>query len=324
MSICPIWRERLKKGLCTAVCLVLAFGVVGGGLAADAAEVAGSGLITIEDSATPLSGSKVLKPVASGETTFKSGSGVIDVSNANEGYIMAKYSGSAPRVKLRITRSGKTTYTYDLSTKGGYEVFPLTSGDGRYSIEMYENVSGTSYAKGASGSVDVKLRNSMLPFLYPSQQCNFNKDSEAVKKSNSLSQGAADQVTIVSNVYNYVISNIKYDNALANDISKGKVKVYLPKVDKTLSSGKGICYDYASLMTAMLRAQGIPTRMEVGYVSGGAYHAWLSTYIKDVGWVNGVIQFDGKSWKLMDPTFASSGGSKYVGQGSNYKTSYFY
>ena len=82
-------------------------------------------------------------------------------------------------------------------------------------------------------------------------------------------------------------------------------------------------------MAAMLGSQQIPTRLEVGYVSGGAYHAWLSAYTKETGWVNKVIQFDGKSWKLMDPTFASSGGQsdsimKYIGTGSNYSVQYYY
>ena len=74
---------------------------------------------------------------------------------------------------------------------------------------------------------------------------------------------------------------------------------------RTLSTGKGICFDYAALMTAMLRSQGIPTKLEIGY-SGEVYHAWISTYIDEIGWVDNVIQFDGKSWSLIDPTLAAS------------------
>ena len=42
----------------------------------------------------------------------------------------------------------------------------------------------------------------------------------------------------------------------------------------------------------------------MGY-TGDLYHAWINTYIPTVGWVNNMIYFDGTSWKLMDPTFAS-------------------
>lgn len=57
--------------------------------------------------------------------------------------------------------------------------------------------------------------------------------------------------------------------------------------------------------------------------------AWISTYITDVGWVNGIIYFDGQSWKRMDPTFASSGNESsdimnYIGNGSNYNAMYVY
>ena len=58
-------------------------------------------------------------------------------------------------------------------------------------------------------------------------------------------------------------------------------------------------------MTAMLRSQNIPTKMEVGY-AGTVYHAWLSAYVDDIGWINGMIEFDGVDWSLMDPTFAST------------------
>lgn len=44
----------------------------------------------------------------------------------------------------------------------------------------------------------------------------------------------------------------------------------------------------------MLRSQRIPTRLEVGYM-GDVYHAWISIYTKETGWVNGIIEFDGKN-----------------------------
>jgi len=283
-------------------------------------------LTLIEDGINPLSSSnsKVLEPKAPGTTVFSSGGGTIDVSNANEGYVMVKHTGNRG-IRVRITNAGKKTYTYHLNARNAFEVFPLTSGDGRYTITIFENVRGNDYAQGASGSVDVKLRNSLLPFLYPNQQVNFNKDMETVKKSNSLSSGAQDQLAIVSNVYNFVIENIKYDNNKANDVVRGVIKSnYVPVVDTILKDGKGICFDFAAVTAAMLRAQGIPTRLEKGYVSGGVYHAWISVYLKDVGWVNGVIQFDGKTWSLMDPTFASGAGARFVGDGKSYKTDFIF
>ena len=81
-------------------------------------------------------------------------------------------------------------------------------------------------------------------------------------------------------------------------------------------------------MTAMLRSRGIPCKLVVGY-SGKAYHAWINTYTNEGGWVDSVIYFDGTSWKLMDPTYASTGRQsdaimKYIGNGANYKAKYLY
>jgi len=80
-------------------------------------------------------------------------------------------------------------------------------------------------------------------------------------------------------------------------------------------------------MAAMLRSQRIPTKLEIGY-AGDAYHAWVTTYVEDVGWINGIIQFDGNEWTLMDPTFAANADTKtlkkFVGDGSNYTIKYEY
>ena len=78
-------------------------------------------------------------------------------------------------------------------------------------------------------------------------------------------------------------------------------------------------------MATMLRSQRIPTRLEVGYM-GEEYHAWISIYIENVGWVNGIIEFDGKEWNLMDPTFASTSGSpmNFISENDKYITKYVY
>lgn len=281
-------------------------------------------------SALPVSAATtVLVPQASGTAEYGNSSAKIDASNASKGYIMASYKGSVSKIKLQITGSDGNIYTYNLSNSGKYEVFPLTAGNGSYTINIFENVVGTSYALAFGKTISVTLESQQLPFLYPSQYVNFSSGSNAVKIGEQLAAGSADQLEIISRVYNYVITNITYDDAKAASIQSGQTTTYLPSVDATLSSGKGICFDYAAVMATMLRTQGIPTRLEVGYVTGGTYHAWISTYIDEVGWVNGVIQFNGVSWRLMDPTFASSGkGSEsitqFINNSGNYATKFRY
>ena len=156
------------------------------------------------------------------------------------------------------------------------------------------------YALALSQDISVTISDEFKPFLYPNQYAWFTEGDAAVTFGIEISDNSSSDLDYLEQVYLYVIQNITYDDELAATVSSG----YLPDVDTTLRTKKGICFDYASLMSAMLRSQGIPTRLEVGYV-GELYHAWISCYISEVGWVDGIIKFDGSSWTMMDPTLAA-------------------
>lgn len=265
---------------------------------------------------------KVLEPTATGAEEYGNESAAVDASNSSEGYIMARYFGNNSKVKLMVTGPDSNTYRYDLNTSE-YTAFPLTAGSGTYSVGVYENISGDSYSTCMKVDINVTLKDEFRPYLYPSQYVNYSSGSQTVKKAQELAEPADNDLDVVSNIYNYVIKNISYDHDKAAAPPTG----YISNMDDILDSGTGICLDYAAVMTGMLRSQGIPTRLEVGYAKD-AYHAWISTYIKDLGWVNGMIEFDGRSWKLMDPTFAANSSEKslkkFIGDGSNYTVKYEY
>lgn len=262
-----------------------------------------------------------LIPGADGTSTDGNEFVSLDLSHSSDGYFMAKYLGSNAKVKMQVKGPNEVTYTYNLGTS--YEVFPFASGSGIYAIGVHENVSGTQYATVFSNNVDVAITDEFSPYLYPNQYVNFNSDSKVVALASDLAYPANDDLTVVTNIYNYMISNITYDYDKATTVATG----YIPVVDDILISKKGICFDFASAMASMLRSQRIPTRLEIGY-AGEAYHAWISTYLDEIGWVNGIIEFDGKNWQLMDPTFAASSSEKslkdFIGDGSNYVTKYIY
>ena len=214
----------------------------------------------IEDTQVPLydkpAGSYVRTPIASGVTVYKNDKATLDASNTSEGYLMVKYTGSVGKIKVQISKNGSETYTYDLNNSGVYEVFPLSEGNGSYQVKVYENIQGNQYSQAFSQNLDVSISNPFGPFLYPNQYVNFNSASAAVQKGAELSAGVTDQLGVVSAVYNYVVKNLTYDTAKASSVQSG----YLPNVDLVLAQKKGICFDYAALMTAMLRSQDIPTK----------------------------------------------------------------
>lgn len=266
-------------------------------------------------------------PSSPGTVTYGNELCTIDASNTALGYIMVKYTGTSKKVKIQLTLSGSATYNYN-ANPGSYDVFPLTAGSGSYTVNVCENISGTSYAIAFTKQFSVALKDGTSQYLYPNQYVNFSGDSAAVKKGAELTRGISSKLSMVSNIYNFVIGNVKYDKTFAQEVQNGGHTGYIPSPDKTLSTLKGVCFDYAVLMTAMLRSQGIPARLEIGYVSGNVKHAWISVYLTESGWINGIIQFDGKSWKLMDPTYAAasqdSNTMKFIGDGKNYVTTNYY
>lgn len=322
-------KKWLISCLAGLMCIVPALTACGqkGGVAVQDVQIAAvndADTVILEDEEIPLAGAQatVLTPAASGKAVYSGKNTVLDASNASQGYVMAKYTGSNSKIKVQVTKG--TTYTYNLNARAAYEVFPLTEGNGTYTVKVFENISGTKYSQVLSQSINVNLANQYLPFLYPNQYVNFNASSKTVAKGLSLTKGITDDLKKVEKIYDFTVDNITYDKAKASSVQSG----YLPNVDSVLASGKGICFDYAAVMVTMLRSQNIPTKLVVGY-AGDVYHAWIDVYTPETGWIDNMIYFDGKKWNMMDPTFASSGKKseaimKYIGNGSNYKAKYAY
>lgn len=262
---------------------------------------------------------EVLISKAAGKKILESNAAEIDITNISQGYLCVKYLGANKKVKLQLTK-GKATYTYDLLKRNKYEIFPLSDGSGTYQIGIYENASGAEYTQACSETVEVKLKNDSVPFLYPNEYVSYTAEDPIVALSDEVTAKSATDLEKVEKVFNYVTKTIDYDYDLAENVATD----YLPDIDQVLEKKKGICFDYASVMSAMLRIQGIPAKLVVGY-AGDIYHAWISVYTEDEGWVDGLIQFDGKDWTMMDPTTAASSGDlDDITNDSRYNALYFY
>lgn len=304
---------------CSLVCCILCFIIIGSGCS----QKSHSGQTA--DQAPRASEPKVRVPEASGTSVYKSSNISLDASHADDGYIMLNYSGSNEKVKFQIKAPDGTEYTYPAASYGEYDVYPLPGIDGTYTVTAYESVSieDNLYAVIFTQDLNVKIADRFSPFLYPNYYVHFSADSACVKKGSELAEDCYSDLDVISNIYDYVIQNISYDTKKAQNVQYG----YTPDPDETLTSRTGICFDYASLMSAMLRSQKIPTRLEVGY-AGDVYHAWISCHVNEIGWVNNIIEFDGKNWSLMDPTLAANNDSSkvkdYIGDGSKYIIKYTY
>ncbi len=269
--------------------------------------------------------SYVMKAVASGETVYETEVLYLDTSNSSDGYVILNYSGNNEKVKFQIASPDDVTCTYLVNDYGNDTVYPLTGGNGLYTFSLYEAVDPASdrYAVAFSQEEEITISDEFLPFLAPNVYISFDEASASVKKGEELANDSYCDLDVVNHIYHYVTGNITYDQEKAKSVPYG----YIPNPDDTLSSGTGICFDYASLMSAMLRSQQIPTKLEVGY-AGDVYHAWISCYVDEIGWVDNIIEFNGKSWSLLDPTLAANNDSdavsEYIGDGSKYLVKYTY
>jgi len=294
--------------------------------------------IEIADEAVALSGLPALdialSPTPSGTLTKSNQKATIDYSNTSDGYVMVNFTAAtSTRVKVLVmgpnTNTAETRYTYDLPVQQ-WVTFPLSDGNGSYTVKVMEqNASSGKYAAVVDATFNVSLSDEFAPFIRPNQYVNYSEtvSPNTIAKAKELVDNAkaAEPLDKVKAIYEFVVSNLTYDEAKAATVQSG----YLPVLDNVLSSKTGICFDYAALMAGMLRSQGVPCKLITGYVSSGGYHAWINVWTEEDGWVDSAIYFDGTTWHRMDPTFASSGKNsdsivKYIGDGKNYtaKNSY--
>ena len=232
----------------------------------------------------------LLLPEASGTIVYEGAGVTIDASHTDQGYVMIRCEASERRLKARIATSAQTYY-YDLPGGEGYSVFPLQMGNGSYTVRVMEQVENDLYALRFGVEITVALADETVPFLYPNQYVWYDASTKTVQKARELAQGLTSQTEIATTFYEYVVKHMTYDTKKAATVPNG----YLPRVDESLESGTGICFDYAALLAVMLRAEGIPTKMLIGTVTPeNLYHSWNSVFL------------EGK-WVWMDPTLDGTG-----------------
>lgn len=212
-------------------------------------------------------------PEATGERRYSDGSMTVDASHASDGYIMIKGPETSKKLKVRVTR-GDTTFTYDLNGSGEYEVFPLQLGSGSYTCSLFKHVKGNKYSTAGKLTLKAELNNENAPFLCPNQYVNYTADSPAVQLSMEICEGLKSDRAKIDAIKSYISRNFMYDFVKAATVAPGS----MPDIDSCMETRMGICQDLTALAACMLRVQGIPARMVIGYADNN-YHAWNSVLV---------------------------------------------
>lgn len=257
---------------------------------------------------------EILYPEAPGTLVLDSDVVKIDYSNTNKGYIMAFLkSGASRKIKIQVSQ-GEQKVNYDLTQEQGTS-YPLQMGNGKYTIKILENIEGSQYAIKKSVEVDVTLDDELSPFLYPNILVDYHPGDAITTLAIDEVKNEDNNLKRIKKIYDFVVNYISYDD---DKVALAKQQYLIPNLDEIIKSKKGICFDYAAMMTAMLRINHIPARLICGGTDKDEYHSWLEVYVEGKGWVNPDIFMDEKTWTIMDPTFASN---KYDYNGKYVETS---
>jgi len=181
----------------------------------------------------------------------------------------------------------KDTEDYYYSLNNNIEYLPVQLGNGTYKVSILKNVEGNKYKVLSSKTINVLDNDEFHVYLSSSQPVYWENNTTVIDLGNELTKGLETNREKIQAVYKYIVENIKYDYNKINYISND----YVPNISNTLLAKSGICYDYSSLFAALLRSQGIHTKLVKGYKVGtNTYHAWNE------------ILIDGH-WQLIDTTF---------------------
>ena len=237
----------------------------------------------------------------------------VDAGTADGGYVTVRYLGESDAARAEVTNPEGRMTPY-LLAPGEDAALSLYGGTGLYRVNIFEKTDSGQYALVFSDSFEKESEEAPGPWLVSNAFVRFTEDSKCVQAARSIyDEVNGETKPFVEGVYNYVMSNIAYNEKLAELVPLS----YIPDPDAVMDERVGICLDYAALMTAMLRSCGVPARMIVGNF-GAYYHAWVSVCM-DVP-EDGVIP--ASAWKTFDPTLGASNPAKDVQERINRGTDY--
>ena len=208
------------------------------------------------------------------------GEPMLDVSTASKGYVTAAIKDSQ-KAQLSIEKDGSTNY-FPVTADGKSRSFSLTGGSGTYKVTLLAGVGGNRYIAVASETFNVTLSNANAAWLTSGSDTRWDENMASIQwAKKNLTGSDSDKITTA---YKLLVYNYDYDYDIVGKLPNG----YMPTIENTYKTKKGICYDFSSLLACMLRSVGVPTKLCIGKSSNvSGLHAWNEVYV------------DGK-WKTID------------------------
>lgn len=232
----------------------------------------------------------LLTVMLAGSFAFADTTSVIDDSEKDAGIVKITYTSTSSEKLKVLVLYGDKKISYPYPGDGTTVAYPLQYGNGTYKVGLLKNLGDNRYAYVSQKDVTLNLTDPNVVYLNAIQNINWDENSEAVVFGEELLQDEIDATENVTTLYNFLVEQMSYDYGKITGLTSD----YVPSIDLTYETLKGICYDYSALLAGIERSQGIPTKLVKGYsrfVNG--YHAWNEVYL------NG-------EWYIVDTTVDST------------------
>ena len=129
------------------------------------------------------------------------------------------------------------------------------------------------------------LSDDHFDMLEPSKYARSSPELVSFMKIADLEKPVGDPLSALKTLQRGIYDSFDYE--------PGVTEVNSP-IEVALEQRRGVCQDYAHIMTAIARAWGIPCRYVSGYLyhkgsrdrsAANATHAWVEAYLPSLGWV---------------------------------------
>ncbi len=212
---------------------------------------------------------------------------VIEVDNKNARLLVRYKASDGKPYKIKVTYEKQAAKYYVLYAVNADEYFPLSSGNGKYSVSVLRMVADNRAQAIKTETVALNAKDKNAAFLSSNYYVawEYAKDSTALAKN--LNSKKAKGASAADAIYDEIIKTMKYDYDNYGKLSGD----YVPDMDTVLKKRMGVCLDTSVLLAGMLRSAGIPTRVCMGTSKAvEGYHAWNEIFI-------------GGQWVVVDATY---------------------
>lgn len=174
--------------------------------------------------------------------------------------------------KVKISKE-KQSYIYEYKQNQKY---PLQMGLGNYKVQILEKESENNYFLIKSMDIVNNAIDADSAFLESTQSISWENEKSIKNLSDKIINKKDTDIKKLESLRTHILNNYKYDF----DKSKTITSKYVPELKQIVELKKGICYDFSVLVAAVLRSEGIKTKLVFGYNDNiKDYHAWNEVYI---------------------------------------------